>query len=598
MQLVQAVHRPGASPTKKVIAHLGPFDPLLFNNLKAALRCYRDQVDLLNAISNPSSPEMIRIAVIETRLYLPLRIISKMFRDWELDGILNGLIAPAKRTASFAQMIEALVIHRCVAPGSKLAFQNWMRKTALNEIVGASIPSMNNTRVHRAMDELVDVEPQIQSAIKERICSGGVPRILYLDLTDTWFDAGGGDLARRGQTKAGHRCKLKIHIALMVNEEGLPLRWELLPGALNETTVLPSWITYLKDHQNLRGSVLIFDRGMTSWENIWRLLEPEKGHPFLTSVKSDSISTYVDLNVDRLDALQSIGSHADAGRIEEACRALGLMWYEKETYARDLGSVPIQSKDSVIRELRAYVYFNREMQETQGGKRKEKIREVLKYARELNTELAHAKQPRKEVPTLRKICQVIEKRGLSEVLKVELVPYEVSGRTKSITSYQVRLRFDRKMYRVVKRYDGVTVLMGHPELSMTLEESIHAYRHKNTIEADFKTIKSVLKIQPTFHWTTQKIQSHVTICVLSLLIERVLEKQLEKARAQVEDLPLTAKGFLEELSGIQMMTLGVNRNRRRIRVVATERERQLMSAINAQDMLEELPEEIEYKSAP
>jgi transposase len=592
MQLVEAVYRPNKSPTKKVIAHLGSYDPILYDNFKVALKFFRDKINLKNFISKKT----ITIKIYENLLYLPIALISSIFRSFGIDSILNDLIAPAQRTSSFATMVEALVIHRCIAPGSKLSFQKWITGTAIDFILNTSVSQMNNTRVHRVMEDMEKVDSQIQSAIFERITLSGPPRIVYLDLTDTWFEAGGGDLARKGQTKAGHRCKLKINIALMVDEKGLPIRWELLPGALNESKVLPSWIPFLNERKVLKESVLIFDRGITSWDNIWSLLDPESGHVFLTSVKSDSIITFVDLNVRMLNQLQSIGSYAGESRIEHACRELGLSWFEEETYARDMGRVSIDDTNSEKRELKVYVYFNREIQETQRVNRKEKIRKVLKYAVELNEELSKAKQTRKEIPTLRKICQIIEKNGLTEILKVQLLPIEVAGKKKKIKSFQVQLWFDRKMYRMMRRYDGVNVLLGHPDLSMTLEQSIKAYRYKTAIEADFKTIKSVLKIQPTFHWTTQKIQSHVTICVLALLIERLIELKLESAKKDYEDLPITAPALLDELSRIQMMYMIVDHKLLRARTVAKDREKTLLAAIGSQNLLQQLPEEINYET--
>ena len=84
------------------------------------------------------------------------------------------------------------------------------------------------------------------------------------------------------------------------------------------------------------------------------------------------------------------------------------------------------------------------------------------------------------------------KYALSEVLKVKLIPYDVARKKKTIKLHQVQFTFDRSMYRMIRRYDGITVSMDHPNLSITLEQSIKAFRYKNVIESDFKAIASVL----------------------------------------------------------------------------------------------------------
>lgn len=595
MQLVQAAYRPGKSPTKTIIAHLGIYDPLLYNNLKSALQCSRKNIDLGDSLTERKP---IRISILKNLLYLPIVVLSWMIHHWGLDEILNQVIPPAPRAASFSKLIQALILHRCIDPGSKLSFQQWIKSTAIDLILDTSLASMNNTRVHRAMSEMASVDTAIQAAVFQRIVDSRSPRILYLDLTDTWFESGGGSLARRGQTKSGHRSKLKIHIALMVNEEGLPMKWELLPGAISETTVLPSWTAYISGQEALSQSVLIFDRGMTSSKNIIELLDEDRGHLFLTSVKSDSISTFVELNTRALDRLQATGLHASSDQIDRSCQALSLSHYKDQTYARDMDRVMFETKQTVSHRLRMYLYFNREIQVTQQSNRREKIRKVLAFAKELNRELAAARQPRKEVPTLRKICQVIERFAFSEILKVHLRPIKIQGKKKKIDSFQIELQFDRKMYRLKRRYDGITLLMGHPELSLNLQESIEAYRYKNAVEADFKTIKSVLKIQPTFHWTTEKIQSHVSLCVLALLIERLLEQKLDERKSSCPELPLTAHALLRELDSVRAEYVLVEKSQSLIRSTANERIRFLLSELGLAHLLDQLPEAIDHRTTP
>jgi hypothetical protein len=58
------------------------------------------------------------------------------------------------------------------------------------------------------------------------------------------------------------------------------------------------------------------------------------------------------------------------------------------------------------------------------------------------------------------------------------------------------------------------------------------------VEESWRTLKSGLRLRPVFHWRPWRIQAHVTITVLALLLERVIEIRAQdtwrNVRAQLE----------------------------------------------------------------
>ena len=598
-QIVRSYRRPDGMPATEVIAHLGPTDEVLVTNLKKAFSAARRNllVEIDQAPSaEPGGVPALSLTVKENLAYLPIAVVSFFFREFGLRSMLDELESSRRRSVRLSTVIEALVAHRCLQPGSKLAFQRWLGQTAVAEIVGVAQRRLNNTRVHRALDELAQVDGSLQDAVAAKIASGESPRVLFLDLTDTWFDEGGGSFARRGQTKAGHRSKWKIHIALLVNEKGLPMRWELLPGALCETTVLPHWIEDLQQRPWSHPAVLVFDRGMSCVANLIKLVGngdldgKDGGRLFLTSVKSDMIPTCVTLDHSLLDALQSLPAEASSTELAATCSALSLEHVEAETYARDLGGVEPPDRRSHGRarppRMRMYLYFNREVQLCKRQLRLDKIDRAFRHIEELNRNLAQAKKPRKAEPTSRKVSRFLEKLQLLEILDFELEPFDVPGRTKPIASFQVGLKLRQDQLRYACRYDGLTLLVAHPMLDMTTAEAICAYREKNIVEADFRTIKSVLQIRPTFHWTDNKIQSHVTICVLALLVERLIEDVVARSSLNPKSRPGSAHAFLEELAAVNLNRLKVNGANHTTRTDANQRVLSLLRATGAQHLLD------------
>ena len=578
-------------PATRVIAHLGVRDQVFIDNLKIALAASRKGKEVCIGKRNVAQKQSVTVEVNRNLLYLPLALISYVFRRFGLHTILDRLMEAPTKGASLAQVIETLVIQRCVSPDSKLALQQWMDQVAISEVVGCAKSRLNNTRVHWAMDRLFDVEETLQNIIQDRITNEELPRILYLDLTDTWFESGGGTRAKLGKTKQGHRSKKKINIALMVNEKGLPMRWKVLPGALSETTVLPEWIRYLSNRSKLKRAVLIFDRGLPSMENFKKLLDESDGHMFLTSVKSDSIGTYVKLDHDKLDTLQNLKADAESKKVKQACKKLNLTHLANETYALDCGTIsapkPKTKRQKKPPDMRGYLYFNREIQITKRTLRQERIDKVYDTVETLNKELRNAKQTRKEDPTRRKITKVLEKVKLLEIFTIQLTPYLIKGKTTQIGSFQVKVTLRKEMLRNMCRFDGITLLVGHPDLPWSITEAIAAYRNKTVVEADFRTIKSVLKLRPVNHREDPKIDSHITICVMALLVERLIELQLNSSscRQTFTWWPKTAEALRMYLHQVFLNQVKINDSLFGLRTKSTPQVEILLQSLGAAELL-------------
>ena len=83
---------------------------------------------------------------------------------------------------------------------------------------------------------------------------------------------------------------------------------------------------------------------------------------------------------------------------------------------------------------------------------------------------------------------------------------------------------DRKKIEAVERYDGKWVLETNDD-TISVEDAANGYKSLLIIERCFRSLKQTqIKIKPVHHWTPRRIETHVKICVLALLIQRVAEK--------------------------------------------------------------------------
>lgn len=62
--------------------------------------------------------------------------------------------------------------------------------------------------------------------------------------------------------------------------------------------------------------------------------------------------------------------------------------------------------------------------------------------------------------------------------------------------------------------------------TINLEDAARGYKGLMTIERCFCSLKRTrVKMTPMSHWASRRIEAHVKICVLALLIQRIAEKK-------------------------------------------------------------------------
>jgi transposase len=92
-----------------------------------------------------------------------------------------------------------------------------------------------------------------------------------------------------------------------------------------------------------------------------------------------------------------------------------------------------------------------------------------------------------------------------------------------------KLRIDRAAAKAAKRTDGKWVLITNDD-TLSVEDAATAYKALLVVERCFRSLKSTqIKMRPMFHWLPRRIEAHVKLCVLALLIERVVARDCERS---------------------------------------------------------------------
>lgn len=525
-QLVRAVRRDGR-PTHEVVAHLGRLSPEEVRALQEGLGTLRPER------ASDVSGLLLDLREVRARAalqYLDLRVVHGLWRAWGLREFLRAVLPPGGAEMEPADVVFALVANRCLAPCSKLRVTEWAPRTALPELLGYEVDRLNNTRIHRVLAAMEGIEPAltrflIQHPVRQQHGDGAV---LFLDLTSSWFVGHGGTLGRRGRTKDGAIRRHVIQIALAVDGRGLPIRWVVLPGNTFEARVLPEWLEALGQHDELVGHCLVFDRGLATEENIGWLLQD--GRRFVTCSRLTNIDDW-GIQVD-LAALATTPAGKPPSSKDLATAGLTAT-SNPDIYYVDLGvQIPKQLETVPAPGVRVVPYFRPSLFVRNRESLVRLRANVDRQVRDINEELRAAKVTRTEAATRKKARDLLERFELLSEYTVHLEPIDLPGKKRPVGSFQIRLE------RVAEHGPrdlnaGWMILFAHPSDQRPPLALIEQYHLKAVVEHDFGVIKSVVELRPIRHHTDARIRTHVTLCVLALLLDRHLELCL--ARAEITD---------------------------------------------------------------
>jgi transposase len=293
-QLVESFRREhDGMPAHRVVANLGRItDPVQLENLQAAFAANRTGERLApvaRAAAEPAATARLRRPLRILR-YLDVAVVVELLRQLGLSDELARLLPRAESEVAPDRVVAALVAQRCLDPQSKLKAVSWFPRTALPELLGVAPAQFNNTRVHRVLEQLEGTEQELMRAVnRRRYEQHGRFATLFLDLSDTWFVGEGPELARKGKTKEGLYRK-KIGIVLLCDQQGYPLRWEVVEGNASEAPVMLQLMRKVQQVPWLEQTPIVCDRALGRNAHIRELLDAEV--PFITALITPEFDSY------------------------------------------------------------------------------------------------------------------------------------------------------------------------------------------------------------------------------------------------------------------------------------------------------------------
>ena len=465
---------------------------------------------LLKALKTPNTftTTLQDLAVEKSFDYLDVAVANEIWNYWNLDSVFGD---DGNRQVPVSTVARILTINRCINPAAKSKVPEWFQGTSLHWMLGLDQKSINSSRIFRELEEIESHKEKICQHLYDRLIQENRESMksVFYDLSSTTFTGTKCHLVKWGHCKEGYARHAVL--AILVNSDGLPFYWEVLPGNTADSKTIIWLVDRLKKRLKIEDLTLVFDRGMVSDDNL-TLLE-EAGIKYTTAMDRNQIENKTDLTLLDFDIKEE--------NLEQKLDEFFFHKLNDSTFYREI---------KVDNERRYILCFNPQLFKDQVKSREQAIDEFQEFVDETNHELLNAKKSRTKKGTYSKFEKVLKKKKLNNFVDVNLEKIRVNN----VTTYQGKVVIDLEKKKESSAEDGFWLLVTNHkekkrgEFIKSSEEVISPYRDKVVVESSFRDIKSFIEVSPGYVWTEEHVKAHYTICVLAYLIDRTLTLQLHK----------------------------------------------------------------------
>jgi Transposase len=191
---------------------------------------------------------------------------------WQRLG-LDEILAGAGFGRKTRILTQVMTLNRLIEPCSELAMSDWVRRSALEDILQEHFSQLNEDRLYRNMDRLYGKREPIEAALreKERTLFSLKESILLYDLTSTYFEGLclSNAKAKRGYSRDSRPDCKQVVVGLVLDADGFPKAHEIFAGNRSDSTTVADMLGVLEKRLGKKkDATVIVDRGMANDENL------------------------------------------------------------------------------------------------------------------------------------------------------------------------------------------------------------------------------------------------------------------------------------------------------------------------------------------
>jgi hypothetical protein len=469
-------------------------DPITFFNEKVS-RMKIEKAEKKAEISLSFSPDEIINPNQVYRRNFGYCVLSNIYHELEIDDfILNR-----QRSEAFEfnanEIMKLLVFSRLLYPASKK--HTYETRSMFYEKGNYTLDD-----VYRSLTFFNKHKEALQLWINDRIRQkyGRDTRLMYYDVTNYYFEINGPEgycykykdtegqhipdgFRKRGANKE-HRPDPIVQMGLFIDDNGLPVTYQLFPGNTNDCLTYRPNLSRVKREYGLGKVIIVADKGMTTGDNIWYTLSAKDGYIFSMSVRSASkeMKAYV---------LKQTGYQWLGTEYKHKSRPSPRTIKVTSTSGKKI--------DKVVHEKQVVFYSE-------------------KYDKRAKAERAAVIAKAKDMVNSPGKYSKATSYGAADYIK----KIEFDKDTGEILQTSSILELDMDKLKEEEALDGYYLIVTS-EMDESDESIIEMYRGLWKIEESFRVTKNDLEARPVYVSTHEHIEAHFLTCFISLVIARILE---------------------------------------------------------------------------
>ncbi|HPA48341.1 MAG TPA: IS1634 family transposase [bacterium] len=473
---------------RQVVLHrLGRLDVLQqsgqLDGMLASLGRFSEKLAVLGAHQQGESVSS------RSRTIGPALIFERLWRELGIHPVLQELLRSRKFEFAVERAVFLTVLHRMFDSGSDRRAEKWKADYAI-----AGTEALELHHLYRAMAYLGTplprqgqegrtpfaprcVKDEIEEAFFElrRDLFRSV-NLVFFDTTSIYFEGAGGEsIGQQGFSK-DYRPDLKqLVVGVVLDDQGRPIGSELWPGNTADVKSLVPIVDRLRKRFSVGEICIVADRGMISQETIQELEKSERKWKYILGVRMRRQKEVREEVLGR------------AGRYQEV--------YPARQNSKDPS--PLKVKEVRVEDRRYVVCLNEDQAEKDRQDR-QAIVAALEDALKAGDK------------------SLIGNKGFRRYVKTE----------------GARFQIDPEKIEAEARYDGKWVLTTNLDLSA--RDIALKYKQLWTVEAMFRSMKSLLETRPIFHKCDETIRGHVFCSFLALVLRKELQDRLENKGWRLE----------------------------------------------------------------
>ena len=414
---------------------------------------------------------------------------------WQRLG-LNAVLAGAGLSARTRLLTEILTLNRLVCPLSERATPDWVRRTALADLLGASFDTLVDESLYQTLDRLHPQRVVLERALaeRERTLFNLDARLFLYDLTSTYFE---GQALQNPQATRGYSrdrrpdCK-QVVVGLVLDRDGFPKAHEVFEGNRPDRTTVAEMLDAL-EHRVGRtpGATVVVDRGMAFADTLQQITA--RGYHYLVASRPGERNAHLDEFEDAEGWQEILREPSPTNPGQPKTRVVvkrQVVGDEVHILCRSDGR---EAKDRAIRETHE--------------------QRLLAALRKLQQRVATGK--------LKDAAKVHQAIGRLKERYPRVARYYAIGYDAATASLTWAEHTEKKA--LAQRLDGGYLLKTDRQ-DLTDEEVWRTYILLTRVEAAFRAMKSPLCERPIFHRLEHRVQTHIFLCVLAYHLLVSIEK--------------------------------------------------------------------------